>query len=417
MKKHKVISVFEHQRLYIGQQGFKQSHLDALLKLNELHEGTYFEPIAKGIKFKQFVGVIQVDGISIQINPKADKDEDDHVWKNVLLQMLQACGKLKAQSTGAAHVKRKNLNLLEVYFELFLGEVDNLIRKGLIKQYRTRTKNTKSLKGKLEFAGHIKHNFIHKERFFTSHQVYDKDHLLHVILKKALDIVVHFTAGTRLHDLSKRIELNFPLVSQKTLTISQLNSVKVNRKSKDYSYALELARLIILNYSPDINSGREKMLSLLFDMNQLWEEFILKQLKERTKNTSIKVSGQESKSFWGYNTLRPDIVIRSGDHTYVLDTKWKKPTSNSASVSDLRQMYTYCRFWDAQKAILLYPGKKGNQSFKSYKTDDYMKANNEAISELKHQCKMSFINVLDEHGNLSQDIGQNILEKLNLEFI
>ena len=88
MKKHKVISVFEHQRLYIGQQGFKQSHLDALLKLNELHEGAYFEPIAKGIKFKQFVGVIQVDGISIQINPKADKDEDDHVWKNVLLQIM-----------------------------------------------------------------------------------------------------------------------------------------------------------------------------------------------------------------------------------------------------------------------------------------------------------------------------------------
>lgn len=417
MKKHKVISVFEHQRLYIGQQGFKQSHLDALLKLNELHEGAYFEPIAKGIKFKQFVGVIQVDGISIQINPKADKDEDDHVWKNVLLQMLQACGKLKAQSTGAAHVKRKNLNLLEVYFELFLGEVDNLIRKGLIKQYRTRTKNTKSLKGKLEFAGHIKNNFIHKERFFTSHQVYDKDHLLHVILKKALDIVVHFTAGTRLHDLSKRIELNFPFVTQKPLTISQLNSIQVNRKSKDYSYALELARLIILNYSPDINSGREKMLSLLFDMNQLWEEFILKQLKERTKNTSLNVSGQESKSFWGYNTLRPDIVIRKGDQTYVLDTKWKKPTSNSASVSDLRQMYTYCRFWDAEKAILLYPGKKENQSFKSYKTDDYMKANNEAISELKHQCKMSFINVLDEYGNLSQDIGQNILEKLDLEFI
>ena len=43
MTKQKTISVFEHQRLYVGEHSFKQSHLDALLRLNEYHDGNYFE--------------------------------------------------------------------------------------------------------------------------------------------------------------------------------------------------------------------------------------------------------------------------------------------------------------------------------------------------------------------------------------
>ncbi|ADY30868.1 5-methylcytosine restriction system component-like protein [Cellulophaga lytica DSM 7489] len=414
MKTLKAISVFEHQRLTIGEQGFKQAHLDALLRLNEYHNGTYFQPIAKGIKFNQYVGVIQVDGLTIEINPKADRDDDDAKWKGVLLKMLQSCGKLKAKSTGAANVKRKHLNLLEVYFELYLLEVESLMRKGLIKQYRKETKNTKALKGKLEFAGHLRRNIIHKERFYTKHQVYDADHLLHQVLQKALGIVSLFTNGSRLQDLANRIQLNFPEVANKTITAKELNTIQLNRKSNGYSYALELARLIILNYSPDIASGKEKMLSLLFDMNELWETYILKQLQEISEASGIDISGQETKSFWGANYLKPDIVLRTGDKAFIIDTKWKRPQKSSASVGDLRQMYAYCRFWDAQKALLLYPGNFRNNSFKTYKTDDYSLYNTNEASEIDHQCKLGYVSVLNENGELSTTVGESILKLLEL---
>lgn len=415
MINHNNISVFEHQRLYVGQLGFKQTHLEALLKLNEYHDGNYFEPIAKGIKFNQYVGVIQVDGLTIQINPKADKDDEDNKWQSVLLKMLQACSKLKAESTGAAHVKRKHLNLLEVYFELYLLEIESLVRKGLIKKYRKQTHNTKALKGKLEFAGHIRNNIVHKERFYNTHQVFDNNHFLHQVIQKALTIVSQFTKGSRLQDLTNRVQLNFPEVDNKTITSKQLNAIQLNRKSNGYSYALELARLIILNYSPDISSGKEKMLSLLFDMNELWETFILKQLRKACERTDIQVSGQESKSFWGNNSLRPDIVLRQGGKTFIIDTKWKRPQKSSASVSDLRQMYAYCRFWNAEKALLLYPGNSIENKFKVYETDDYSKHSNDLASKIDHHCKMGFVSVLDYEGELSQTIGTTILNLLDLE--
>ena len=410
MTKQKNISVFEHQRLYVGQHGFKQTHLDALLKLNEYHNGDYFEPLAKGIKFNQYVGVIQVDGLTIEINPKADIDDDDYKWKGVLLKMLQASGKLKAESSGAAHVKRQHLNLLEVYFELYLLEVESLVRKGLIKQYRKQTKNTKAFKGKLEFSGHIRKNIIHKERFYTAHQVYDSNHLLHQVLQKVLTIVTQFTSGSRLQDLANRVRLGFPEVDSKFITAKQLNEIKLNRKSSSYNNTLELARLIILNYSPDISSGKEKMLSLLFDMNELWEIYILNQLQKACAGTDIVVSGQESKSFWGSNSLRPDVVLRQGKKTFIIDTKWKRPQKSSASVSDLRQMYTYCRFWDAEKAMLLYPGNLAENKFKSYLTDDYSKHLSDVTLEIDHQCKMGFVSVLNDIGELDNNIGSKILD-------
>ncbi|MFW6020242.1 MAG: McrC family protein, partial [Bacteroidota bacterium] len=308
--KQNTIQVFEHERLIIGHKGFQKKHFEALVKLNEAHSFQYFEPVYNGIRFKQFVGVIQVNDLCIEILPKADKDGDSNLWRNILIQMLKTCGRLKPENAGDAHVRHQHFNLLEVYFDLYLTELERLIHKGLVKQYRRQTEQVRAFKGRMDFAGQIRHNLIHKERFFTTHQVYDKDHLIHQVLFKALQIVGWFTRGTWLYDNYKRVEINFPEVKNISVSASMLDAIKIDRKLLPYAYPLEIARLILLNYSPDITGGREKMLALLFDMNQLWEEYILVVLRKYMKNTPFKVTGQERRRFWNHNYLQPDVVIR-----------------------------------------------------------------------------------------------------------
>jgi len=104
----------------------------------------------------------------------------------------------------------------------------------------------------------------------------------------------------------------------------------------------------------------------------------------------------------------PDIVLKSENETIVIDTKWKRPGNSSASVSDLRQMYTYCRFWDAEKAMLLYPGEIINNDFKEFKTLDFFDTEN-TPTKVKHQCKMGFVSVLDADGELDEGIGRKVL--------
>jgi len=403
---NKTIQVFEHQTLFYGREyksvPFTKKHFDALAKLNELQDNKYFTLLHKGIKFSQYVGVVQIDTLIIEILPKADnsntKEEEKGIWRDVLIEMLRVTRKLKVNQVGQANVNKQNIHLLDIYFEWYLREIELLQHRGLIKKYYKQTKNVTALKGKLEFAGHITKNLIHKERFYTTHQIYDKDHKLHQILNLALEVIEQVSKGTHIYAKCKSVQLDFPEVSDIKCNAATFEKIKLNRKTQAYETAIEIARLIILNYAPNISSGSERMLALLFDMNNLWEEYILIQLKKSCINRPYEILGQQSKSFWGYRTIRPDIIItQNGTTQIVIDTKWKQMDANKPSTNDLRQMYVYNDHWSSNCSILLYPGLKQE------------KIHYQHFHHPKHVCGILKMNVLDDENALDKQIGDKII--------
>lgn len=404
------IQVFEHSFLGIGESGFEQRHYVGLSKLNALHKYRYFDLKHNGVVFKQFVGVIQVDGLTIEILPKIDRYESEDnnnktKWQKVLIDMLKVTRKLKIQEVGQADVSKQSIHLLDIYFEWFLNEVKTLIHQGLIKQYYKKEGNVKVLKGKLEFAKHINKNLVHKERFYTSHQVYEKDHLIHQVLGQALDIIAHLSKGTYLYSKCKTIQLDFPEVKAIKANENAFTKIPKSRKTAPYDTALSIARLIILNYAPNISSGSEKMLALLFDMNSLWEEYVLVRLKQACHNTDIKVYGQNSKKFWNNITIRPDIVLeKNSDNNnekeiLIIDTKWKNIDQSQPSTHDLRQMYVYNEFWNSSRSLLLYPSQNTDVKSESFIFFD----------DKEHSCSLGKITVINDSGNLDNNIAKEIL--------
>lgn len=396
-KQNEIIRVFEYEFLPVGEK-FKERHLKAFSNLNALHNDSYFDIRYKGIRFKNFVGVVQIDGLTVEILPKIDAHETDkELWQGVLIDMLKTTNKLKVQKVGQANVNKQNIHLLDIYFEWFLTEVELLIRQGLIKQYYTETKNVNALKGKLDFAGHISKNLIHKERFYTTHQIYEKDHLIHQILAFALSIIEDFSKGTYLYSRCKSVQLDFPEVKAIRINKSTFTRIKKSRKSAPYQSALEIARFIILNYAPNISSGDEKMLALLFDMNSLWEEYVLVKMKrEALQMKDTEVYGQSSKEFWQGISIRPDIVVKKKDEVYVIDTKWKNIGNFKPSTQDLRQMYVYNDYWVSVQSMLLYPSTKTiAPDFRNFK-------------DKEHKCAVGRLNILRD-GKLDPEIGREIL--------
>ena len=421
MSKKNFIQVFEFQKLRYGDDSnYKKHHFDAMVQFNEKNKNQYFTVIHKGVQFNSYVGVIQIGGLTIEILPKADNNEkpDENLWQGVLLNMLRVCRQIDVDNVSETTLKKRYNSILDVYFEMYLNEIENIIKRGLIKKYRRVQSNQLALRGKIVFTKNIQQNLVHKERFYCEHQIYDQDHLIHQILFKALKILDNLL-NNGLKDKLNRVLFEFLDFKDVNITSKHFEKLNINRKANPYRKALDIAKMLILNYSPNLTSGKDNMLTLLFDMNVLWEEYIFRiLLKHRRKN--ISVSFQNKKDFWSSTnrtkTIRPDIVIAdsntSPSTTYVLDTKWKIRDTYNPDDNDLKQMFTYNLYWNAEKSLLLFPKINQDDSnfgwfhFKPLRTEE------NKIFDVDNKCKLGFIDIVSDNKLVdSHIIAENIYSK------
>src|SRR5690606_27744362 len=113
--------------------------------------------------------------------------------------MLKVVGAFQVRSTSQSDLRLQSNHILDLYFELFIREVEGLLHQGLVKQYRKTEGNRTSLKGALVFSKHLQQNLVHQERFYTRHSVYDVQHLLHAILYKAICLLKQINTNVNLH--------------------------------------------------------------------------------------------------------------------------------------------------------------------------------------------------------------------------
>ena len=349
-----------------GEKRISKEQYNALK--NYFGEGTpYFSLCNNGVKFNEYVGVIQIGKIIIEVLPKADNEKRE--WRDILIKMLIAVGMFEVKAPSSSALNLQANSILDLYFELFIKEVEYLLHNGLVKKYRKKEGNVTALKGSLQFGKHIQQNLTHQERFYVRHTTYDVEHQLHFILYKTICLLKQINTYAALHSRIGVLLLNFPEMPDIKVSENTFERIVYNRKTQSYKNAIEIARLLLLNYHPDLSKGRNHVLALMFDMNKLWEKFVYVSLRKNMKPDTT-ITGQTSKYFWKpefgqRSQIRPDIVInKNKDDCIVLDTKWKNLNGFNPSPDDLRQMYVYHEYYNAKRVALIYPGsdkvKRGN---------------------------------------------------------
>lgn len=404
-----IIKVLEHGWLAVGDRGglFGRRHFEALARFNERHDNRFFVLGHERIKFNQYVGVLSVGSLVIEVLPKVDGLKDEEKWQRALIQMLKVAHDLPLYGAGHAHLALLRTSVLEYFLRLYVEEVRRLVRQGLVKRYRKQSAVSRALKGRLDLPRHMIGSATHRERFHVVHQVYDADHLLHAILKRALHVVEHVTTDPLTTGLAKDVQWAFDGVTNRPVGPVELDRVHLDRKTKAYGDALILAKLILLNYTPDVRGGSDHILSLLFDMNKLFELVVLRLLMKcaRDSHPDLVVSGQASKPFWNGRPLRPDILIsRGGSVECIIDTKWKTPKDDYPAMGDLRQVYVYNRQYDCDHGVLLYPGGRAG-----IPRIDFEPEPGDATA---HGCSVRYLRLFDEAGNVDPEPVADLLATL-----
>lgn len=357
-------TVFEHDFLHLskGEKHLTKEILEALQKFHKEQDFPYYSLIHNGVRFCEYVGVLQVGKTTIEILPKADKNTNKDSWRKMLIDMLRAVGIFDIHAPSVADLTLKPNSILDLYFELFLAATESLLHKGLIKRYRKTEGNTTALKGNLLFAKHIQQNLVHQERFYVKHNIYDQEHPLNCVLYKTLKLLHRINTNAALSSRIGALLLNFPELEDIKVDTAFFEKIQYTRKTEPYENAINIARLILLNYHPNLSTGRNGVLALMFDMNLLWEQFVYKSLRKYLKE-GYTVKAQASKPFWGSVKMKPDILIENGNEKIVLDTKWKNIGDNNPSPEDLRQMYAYSKFHGNALTALVYPSDGKNDFY------------------------------------------------------
>ncbi len=379
------IVVFEHGKLVVGQEydcanggklRFELKHFEALARFVSRSRWKPYTLAHRSVCFGGWVGALRVGRLLIEVLPKADRHAwetaDPPHWRRALSMMLRTARNTTLKHAEFAPLDEENASLMEIYIERFVGCVEKLLHHGLVRRYRQVEDNLPNFRGRLRVVEHVRHNCANEARFFVEHTTYDHQHRLNEVLLAALYVVRDLPISAGLHGRCRRCLLAFPPIERRRLSTSELAKLPLDRATRQYQEALELARLLLLHHAPSMDSGGLDVLAILVQMSRLFEDFV-GQLCRRTNLPGLRVSLQRSVPFWGpdggtIRDIRPDIIVeRKGYHPIVIDAKWKALPMVGPSVDDIRQIYAYNQYIGASHSILLYPKSRPVQTILSGK--------------------------------------------------
>lgn len=372
----------------------------------------------KVIKPQNYVGVINIDNkVQIEILPKIDIGDDNELRK-LFLKMLSSLKEFKGKSFKNAQLNDSKLPIYEVFIQMYLNEVQELLKKGLKSDYLTIEGNITFFKGKFLINQHLKHNIIRKDRFFMAYDEFHINRPENRLIKTTLLKLNKISSNGKNQLLAKRLLAEFEMVNQSTNIDKDFSLVKKDRNAQAYQSLMTWSQVFLKNKSFSTFKGTENVNALLFPMEKIFESYISKQLKNISSNYSgYKIETQKQTQYLFDEPrkfrLKPDIYISMDSNPYkVLDIKWKRLNTDfknnyGISQSDMYQMYAYAYKYNVEDIVLIYPKQKGLE----FEKLPFYIQNSEKNNHLKRVAVQVFLYDLTKEKSSLDDIKDIIFVK------
>ena len=326
----------------------------------------YKRNVGDVVTIKNYVGLIQMkNGCQVQVLPKISfdtgEDAGNKETKRVFLKMLKSMKDFPSKVFNDANLKVDRMNLYEIFINMYLQEVRQLVKRGIKSAYVGQEDNLRYYKGKLLTSQHIRSNVTHKERFYVAYDEFHPNRLIKATLLKLQKLTSSAENAKEIRQLLTAFEMVDPSANY-TKDFSQ---VTIDRNTKDYEMLMQWSKVFLLNKSFTTFSGKSTSRALLFPMESVYESYVAQQMKKVFGPAGWEVSSQD-KGYYLFTeprkqfALRPDIVCQRDGRTVIMDTKWKSLINSERanygiSQSDMYQMYAYSKKYGTSEIWLLYP--------------------------------------------------------------
>lgn len=295
------------------------------------------------VQVTSFVGVMRSpSGFQLEVLPKLGQaiKGGAPAARQLLIDMLKCLPGFRHIRTDSAHLLATKMPLMEVFVAEFLLAVEQVVKRGLRRDYAPDPSSLFALRGKLLVSQQLRQNLHRPDRFFTDHDEFSpnrpENRLLHAALRKVLGVTV-----SQLNErLARELCFVFADVPPSTLVRDDLQRVRLDRGMSHYADAVAWARLILQEESPLTGAGANDAPSLLFPMEALFEAFVAKHLAQQLLHplvlkTQARLHHLVQHLGNDWFRLKPDLLVRdAAGERLVLDTKWKLIDSRKSNGTD-----------------------------------------------------------------------------------
>ena len=139
----------------------------------------------KKLKFINYVGVIALDNLVIEILPKISLSGEVLEDRKVLLFMLSKCRKINIKTLDFIGSNLKNNTFIDIMGEIFYRDLSRELQRGVYSEYVFVENSIGNIKGKLLVTKHSKVNRFNKNKAYCAYDEFTEDNLFNRILKRA----------------------------------------------------------------------------------------------------------------------------------------------------------------------------------------------------------------------------------------
>jgi len=343
------------------------------------------------VKVRNYVGVVQCRGLSLELLPKVTGPEgatvlsesSGDVWLTAqrnLLYMLIIAGKIPFQERDLASLRNTRMPLHESIVRLFAQSLQRELRCGVDHAYLEREENLNVIRGKILVGTDARINAVRRDRIFVRYGPFDIDTPLNRILKATCRRLLAQVAAPSTQQLLRECIADLADVSDVHIEASGFAAVHFNRCNERFAPHVGFARQVWLNRSSMPSTGHDETFCLLFPMEVLFQEFVVGKLRRHAQDLGLAdrqiiSQGRGIGRFLlnaapdgcGRFRLAPDIAIRTQDKEFamIIDTKWKvlsaddEDRKNGVNQGDMYQLFAYAHRFRSRRNILLYPRLPG----------------------------------------------------------
>ncbi|RYZ78120.1 MAG: hypothetical protein EOP04_30285, partial [Proteobacteria bacterium] len=277
-------------------------------------------------------------------------------------------------------VSSSNLDFMDVMVFHFASQLRQALKRKVVLRYVEREENLSIVTGKINFTKDLRHNLVDRSKIYCEFDELSAANIIMQTLKHVAIEMLPFASRQETSSMLNACISNMPTIDAKRFSNQSIRNVSLGNQNAIYRDCWKLALLFLLGDSPDLVRGGRNSVSLVFDMNVLFENFIAYILDSNRDRLGIKsVRTQHPTSIYDHAISISDpevkfrtkqsgrldlfIVMKNG-RRLILDTKYKRVKTSQnqiekLSVNDLYQMFSYSHFHEEDgevlSTVLVYP--------------------------------------------------------------